>query len=331
MAQGAVMPFPSSIDRRSLLVGTAALAATPLHAQSFPNRQMQLVVPFAAGGAADIIGRTVTDRLTQLYGRQVVVENRPGAGSNTGIASAAKAEPDGHTFALASVALAVNPSLYRAMPFDPVRDLAPLTLALETPNIVIVPKDSAVRSVADLVAAAKAKPKAITYASAGVGSSLHLAAELFKQKAGVDLTHVPYRGSSPALTDLIGGRIDVMFDNASTAMPQIEGGMVRAIGVTTAKRIASLPDVPTVSEQGIADYALANWWAFVAPARTPAAIIERLSTDIRAALTHESSRKNFVAISATTLATTPDELRRHLAVEIERWKDIVGKAGIEPI
>ncbi len=217
------------------------------------------------------------------------------------------------------------------MPFDPVRDLAPLTLALETPNIVIVPKDSPIRSIADLVGAAKAKPGALTYASAGVGSSLHLAAELFKQKAGVDLTHVPYRGSAPALTDLIGGRIDVMFDNASTAMPQVEGGAVRAIAVTTANRIASLPDLPTIAEQGIADYALANWWAFFAPARTPPAIIEKLSTDIRAALTNEATQKSFTAISATTLATTPDELKRHLASEIERWKEIVRKAGIDQI
>ncbi len=326
------MSVPFSIDRRGFLGAAATLAAaTPLSAQTFPNRQMQLLVPFAAGGAADIIGRAVTERLSQAYGRQVVVENRPGAGSNTGITAVAKAEPDGHTLALASVALAVNPSLYRTMPFDPVRDLAPLTLALETPNIVIVPKDSPIRSIADLVAAAKAKPGALTYASAGVGSSLHLAAELFKQKAGVDLTHVPYRGSAPALTDLIGGRIDVMFDNASTAMPQVEGGAVRAIAVTTANRIASLPDLPTIAEQGVADYALANWWAFFAPARTPPAIIEKLSTDIRAALTNEATQKSFTAISATTLATTPDELKRHLASEIERWKEIVRKAGIDQI
>jgi tripartite-type tricarboxylate transporter receptor subunit TctC len=320
-----------SLDRRHFLAGAAALAATPIRAQSFPFRQMQLVVPFAAGGAADIIGRTVTDRLTQLYGRQVVVENRPGAGSNTGIGSVAKADHDGHTFGLASIALAVNPSLYRTMPFDPVKDLAPLTLALETPNIVIVAKDSPIRSIADLVAAAKAKPKTITYASAGSGSSLHLAAELFKQKTGVDLTHVPYRGSSPALTDLIGGRIDVMFDNASTALPQMQGGTVRALGVTTAKRVASLPDVPTVAEQGIADYELANWWAFVAPAQTPSDIVTKLSADIRAALVHEASQKSFQAISATTIASTPDELKRHLAAEVSRWKDIITKAGIEQI
>ncbi len=312
------MSFPFPIDRRGFLAAAAMLATTSLRAQTFPSRQMQLVVPFAAGGAADIIGRAVTERLSQTYGRQVVVENRPGAGSNTGIAAVAKAELDGHTLALASVALAVNPSLYRAMPFDSVRDFAPLTLALETPNLVIVHKDSPIRSIADLVAAAKAKPGTLTYASAGVGSSLHLAAELFKQKAGVDLTHVPYRGSAPALTDLIGGRIDVMFDNASTAMPQVEGGAVRAIAVTTANRIASLPDLPTVAEQGIADYALANWWAFFAPARPPPEIVERLSTDIRAALAHEATQKSFAAISATTLATTPEALKRHLATEIER-------------
>ena len=204
---------------------------------------MRLIVPFAAGGAADIIGRTIADKLGTLYGKTIIVENMAGAGSNIGINAAVKAEPDGHTLVLGAIAVAINPFLYKSMPFDPAKDLAPLTLALETPNIVIVPATSNVQTLADLIAKAKTAP--LNYASAGIGSSLHLAAELFKQQAKVDLAHVAYRGSNPALTDLIAGRMDVMFDNASTALPQIEAKTVRAIAVTTKQRLATLPDVPT--------------------------------------------------------------------------------------
>ena len=217
------------------------------------------------------------------------------------------------------------------MSFEPQRDFAPLTLALATPNVVIVPTGSAIRTIGDLVAAAKAKPGGLSYASAGSGSSLHLAAELFCQQASVTMTHVPYRGSSPALQDLIGGRIDVMFDNASTAMPQVAGGTARAIAVTTAKRMAQLPDVPTVAEQGLHGYELANWWAFLAPAATPAPIAARLSSDIRAILQQDGARQGFQSISGDVIASTPDILAVHLAAETARWKDIVTRAGIEPI
>jgi tripartite-type tricarboxylate transporter receptor subunit TctC len=319
------------INRRAFVASAASLLVAPAHAQSFPSKGLQLIVPFAAGGAADIIGRVVSERLAAAYGQSVIVENRAGAGSNTGLAALAKSEPTGHVFGLASIALAVNPSLYRAMPFDPQKDLAPLTLALETPNIVIVPATSTIRSIGDLIAAAKAKPGGLSYASAGSGSSLHLAAELFCQQAGVTMTHVPYRGSSPALQDLVGGRIDVMFDNASTALPQVAGGTARAIAVTTAKRVATLPAIPTVAEQGLPGYELANWWAFIAPAGTPAPVVAKLSADIRAALQQDSTRQSFQAISGEIIASTPDALAAHLAAEIARWKLIVARADIAPI
>jgi tripartite-type tricarboxylate transporter receptor subunit TctC len=319
------------INRRIFIASAASLLTMPVRAQSFPSKGLQLIVPFAAGGAADIIGRVVSERLAAAYGQSVIVENRAGAGSNTGLAALAKSEPTGHVFGLASIALAVNPSLYRAMPFDPQKDLAPLTLALETPNIVIVPATSAIRSIGDLIAVAKARPGGLSYASAGSGSSLHLAAELFCQQAGVAMTHVPYRGSSPALQDLVGGRIDVMFDNASTALPQVAGGTARAIAVTTAKRVATLPAVPTVAEQGLPGYELANWWAFVAPAGTPAPVVAKISGDIRAVLQQDSTRQSFQAISGEIIASTPDALAAHLAAEIARWKLIVARASIAPI
>jgi tripartite-type tricarboxylate transporter receptor subunit TctC len=319
------------ISRRTFVASAASLLALPSRAQSFPSKGLQLIVPFAAGGAADIIGRVVSERLAAAYGQSVIVENRAGAGSNTGLAALAKSEPTGHVFGLASIALAVNPSLYQAMPFDPQKDLAPLTLALETPNIVIVPANSTIRSIGDLIAAAKTKPGGLSYASAGSGSSLHLAAELFCQQAGVAMTHVPYRGSSPALQDLVGGSIDVMFDNASTALPQVAGGTARAIAVTTAKRVTSLPDVPTVAEQGLTGYELANWWAFVAPAGTPSPVVVKLSADIRAVLQQENTRQSFQAISGEIIASTPEVFRAHLANEVTRWGSIIKKAGIAPI
>jgi tripartite-type tricarboxylate transporter receptor subunit TctC len=319
------------MDRRAFVASAASLLALPARTQTFPSKGLQLIVPFAAGGAADIIGRVVSERLAAAYGQSVIVENRAGAGSNSGLAALAKSEPTGHVFGLASIALAVNPSLYRAMPFDPQKDFAPLTLALETPNVVIVPANSAIRSIGDLIAAAKARPGGLSYASAGSGSSLHLAAELFCQRAGVAMTHVPYRGSSPALQDLVGGRIDVMFDNASTALPQVVGGTARAIAVTTAKRVATLPDVPTVAQQGLPGYELANWWAFLAPTETPSPVVEKLSADIRAVLQQDGTRQSFQAISGEVIASTPDALAAHLAAEIARWKPIVAKAGIAPI
>lgn len=308
-----------------LAIMTGILLSNAATAQEFPKKSIRLIVPFAAGGAADIIGRTIGDKLGQLYGQTVVVENVSGAGSNLGIATGLKAEPDGHTIMLASVAVAVNPALYNSMPYDPLIDLAPLTLALETPNVVIVSAQSKIKTMQDFVAAAKAGP--MSYGSAGVGSSLHLAAELFKQQARIDMTHVPYRGSSPALADLMAGRIDVMFDNASTALPQVQGGTVRAIAVTTKARIAAV-DAPAVSESGFPGYEMSNWWAFFVSAKTPPAITAKLSTDLRKVLADPDVKRRFDEIGGVVIGSTADEMRTHLANEIRKWRAVVNAAGI---
>ena len=308
-----------------LAIMTGILLSNVATAQEFPKKSIRLIVPFAAGGAADIIGRTIGDKLGQLYGQTVVVENVSGAGSNLGIATGLKAEPDGHTIMLASVAVAVNPALYNSMPYDPLIDLAPLTLALETPNVVIVSAQSKIKTMQDFVAAAKAGP--MSYGSAGVGSSLHLAAELFKQQARIDMTHVPYRGSSPALADLMAGRIDVMFDNASTALPQVQGGTVRAIAVTTKARIAAV-DAPAVSESGFPGYEMSNWWAFFVSAKTPPAITAKLSTDLRKVLADPDVKRRFDEIGGVVIGSTADEMRTHLANEIRKWRAVVNAAGI---
>ncbi|MGQ0682795.1 Bug family tripartite tricarboxylate transporter substrate binding protein [Bradyrhizobium sp.] len=319
-----------TISRRSILAVTtivlSVLACPPAGAQEFPSKQMRLIVPFAAGGAADIIGRTIADKLGALYGKTVIVENMAGAGSNIGINATVKAEPDGHTLVLGSIAVAVNPFLYKQMPFDPAKDLAPLTLALETPNIVIVPATSNVQTLADLIAKAKAAP--LNYASAGIGSSLHLAAELFKQQAKVDLAHVAYRGSNPALTDLIAGRMDVMFDNASTALPQIEARTVRAIAVTTKARLATLPDVPTVAEAGVSGYEMGNWWAFFTSAKVPSPITARLSADLRKILIDPDVQRKMAQVSGRIIASSADDLAAHLTAETSKWKRVVESASI---
>lgn len=309
-----------------LATGVVGSGAQTAAAQAFPSRQMKLIVPFAAGGGADIIGRTIAERLGTLYGKTVIVENMPGGGSNIGINNAAKAEPDGHTLVLGAIALATNSTLYRAMPFDPVKDLTPLTLALETPNIVIVPATSDVKSIGDLIAAAKARP--LSYGSAGVGSSLHLAAELFKQQAKIDMTHVPYRGSSPALADLMAGRIDVMFDNASTALPQVQGGTARAIAVTTKARIAQLPEVPTVAESGLPDYEMGNWWGLLVSAKTPAPVAQKLSADLLTVLADPAVKKAFEDLSGRIIAANGAEFATYIDRETQKWQRVIEAAGM---
>jgi tripartite-type tricarboxylate transporter receptor subunit TctC len=312
-------------NRRTLLI--LATLTGSLHAQEFPSKNLTIVVPFAAGGGADIIGRTIAERLQEGFGKTVVVENRPGAGSNTAIGGIAKGETDGHMIGLGSIALAVNPYLYKTMSYDVKNDVIPLTLALETPNIIIVPENSPVKTVKDLIELAKSKP--LNYASAGIGTSLHLAAELFMQQAGVKMTHIPYRGSSPALTDLITGRIDVMFDNASTALPQIEGGKVRAIAVTTKTRMATLPNIPTIAEGGLPNYELANWWTFVVAKGTPQPIVDKLTTALLKALNDPQTKDKMATISGRVIASDAAHMKNFLNSEMAKWKDIIEKAGIE--
>ena len=283
------------------LVFTGAASGAALE---YPTKPILLIVPFAAGGAADIIGRTLAEKLGQLYGQQVVVENRGGAGSNIGIAAAAKSAPDGYTLVLGSIAVAVNPWLFKSMPYDPMKDLTPLTLALETPNVVLVAPSSPIKNVRDLIAFAKEK------ASSG------------------GATHVPYRGSSPALTDLMSGRIDVMFDNASTALPQVQGGSLRAIAVTTKQRIAALPDVPTIDESGVPGFELGNWWAIFGPGGMPPALADRISADLRKVLADPDVRRRFAEVSGRVIASTRQELADHLAKENASWKQIVDAAGV---
>lgn len=330
-------PIRSGLDRRRLLAlagGTALLpwagtraarAQTPAWR---PTKNVRLVVPFAAGGANDIIARVIAERLSTLWGQQVYIENKPGAGANIGTADVARADADGHHLLITSSAIAVNRFLFEKLPFDPVADFAPVSLVAIIPNVMVVPAASTTRSVAEFIAAAKAKPGTLNYGSAGIGTSLHLIGELFKRSAGVDIKHVPYRGAAPAMNDLIGGRIEVMFDTATVSMNQIRGGTIRALGVSTKERIASLPDVPPIADT-VPGFDVGSWFALYYPAKTPRNVIDSVSADVRSVLQQDAAKTLLGDLGARIVASTPDELATHMRAETERWGIVIREAGIK--
>ncbi|MBW8267956.1 Bug family tripartite tricarboxylate transporter substrate binding protein [Caldovatus aquaticus] len=316
--------------RRRLLATAAAMAAlrvSPGRAQAFPARPVRIVVAFPPGGAADIVARLLADHLRQAWGQPVVVENRAGAGGNIAGAEVARAEPDGHTLLITSQSIAVNRFLYARMPFDPAADVAPVSLAISVPNVMVVPATSPDRGVADFIARARANPGRLTFGSAGVGTSIHLAGELFKHRTGVNLVHVPYRGAAPAMNDLIAGRLDVMFDTLTVSASHLRAGTIRALGVTTRSRAAAIPDVPPIAET-VPDFDVASWFAFFAPARTPAEIVARIARDMAAALRDPAVTGRLAELGAAAVGSTPEALGQAMRAEAEMWEPIIRQAGI---
>jgi tripartite-type tricarboxylate transporter receptor subunit TctC len=301
-----------------------AALATPAFAQARPVR---IVVAFPPGGAADIVARLLAEPLARAWGVPVVVENRAGAGGNIAGAEVARAEPDGLTLLITSQSVAVNRFLYARMPFDAATDLAPVSLAIQVPNVMVVPTASPDRSVADFLARARANPGRLNFGSAGIGSSIHLAGELFRHMARVDMTHVPYRGAGPAMQDLMGGRLDVMFDTLTVSAGPIRQGGIRALGVTTAARAPTLPDVPPIAET-LPGYDISSWFAFLAPGRTPAAVAERQSRDIAAALREAAVSTRLGELGATPVGSTPDALAAAMRAEAALWEPIIRSANI---
>ncbi|MGL4494285.1 MAG: Bug family tripartite tricarboxylate transporter substrate binding protein, partial [Beijerinckiaceae bacterium] len=269
-----------TIDRRHFTLATAATLAMPAisRAQGFPSpsKQVKVIVPFPAGGSTDIVGRAVAEEYGKLWNTQVIVENKPGAGANVGIEHVARSDPDGHTILISPIGMTINPHLYKTLNYK-LEDFAPVGLVIELPNLMTVPNSSPAKTVQEFIAHAKANPGKLTFASSGVGTSIHLSGELFKRLAGVEMTHVPYRGSSMAINDLMSGRVDVMFDNITFMLPQVQGGQVRGLGVTTKDRAKSAPDLPTLQEAGVAGFDVSSWFGVVAPAKTPADVLSRLS------------------------------------------------------
>ena len=278
------------ISRRRLLkLGAMSALAAPFparfaHAQTYPSRFVRMIVPFPPGGGTDAIARIVARKLSDMWGQKMVVENRGGGATNIGTEAVVRSEPDGYTVLLQSMPLAVNRFLFPNLPYDPVGDLAPVSLICDYPNIMAVPVSSPARSVADFIANAKANPGKVSFASSGHGTSVHLSGELFKRMAGVDILHVPYRGAGPAFNDLIPGRVDVMFNNIGAVLPLIPGRQLRGLAVTSAEALAAVPDLPTIDEAGVRGFDVSSWYALFAPAKTPPEIVRKLNADVVAAI-----------------------------------------------
>ena len=298
-------------------------------AQTYPNRNVRLVVPFTPGGGIDAIGRIVGGRLSEIWGQQVVVENKPGAGANLGTEFVARAAPDGYTMLITAGGLALNQFLFPSINYDPVNDFAPVSLLCLFANLVVVPKDSKFRTVEEVVAFAKANPGKLTYASPGHGSSPHMSAELFKYMAKVDITHVPYRGASPGYTDLIAGRIDLYFAVMASGLPLVEAGQLRALAVTTAKRQDSAPDVPTVAETGVPGYDMSSYFAFVMPAKTPAEIVRKVNADTNTVLGEPAIKARFDKLGVVPAGSTPQALGAFLKEEMAKWGPVIKAANIK--
>ena len=319
------------MDRRSFSAGLAASLALPAMARAqsaWPQgRNIKIVVPFAAGGATDIIARIMADKLGQMWNCSIVVDNKGGAGGNIGTEAAARAEPNGETFLLVSVGLATNPYLYPKLGYDPVGDFAPVSLVAMVPNMLIAGKHLPVTSTAELIAYGKANPGKLTYASSGVGTSIHLSGELFKKLTGVELTHVPYRGSAPAIQDIMGGRVDVMFDNITSSLAQVRGGTLNGLAITTAKRSPFAPELPPVAE-AVPGYDVSSWFAFFAPNKTPPEMVARMAADTKIALTDPGVKSRLDALAAESVGSTPAELAAFLAKESETWGKLIRDQGI---
>ncbi len=320
------------LTRRRLLALAAATAAMPAlirGARAYPSRFVRLVVPFPPGGAVDNAARIIAGRLGEMWGQQMVIENKGGAGGNIAAQAVLQADADGYTVYICSIGHAINRFLYPSLGYDPVADFAPVTLMCVYPNILAVPNSSPYRSVQAFIAAAKADPGKLTYASSGVGTSLHLAGELFKRMAGVDLTHIPYRGAGPALNDLIPGRVDAIFANFPSTLPYVQSGQLRGLAVTTAARQPEVPDLPTIAESGLPGFDVSSWFALFVAAKTPKDIVAKLHHDAVAALHHPPVKQRYAQLGATVVASTPAELAAHLRSEMERWGPVIKAAGIK--
>ncbi len=305
-------------------VAGGALAQAP----AYPSKPIRLVVPFPPGGATDILAREVAQKLTEAWGQSVVVDNRPGAGGNIGAELVARAAPDGYTLLMGTVGThAINASLYAKLPYDHVKDFAPVILVAGVPNVLVVNPALPVNTVAELIAYAKANPGKLNFASSGNGTSIHLSGELFKVMAGVQMTHVPYKGSAPAVADLISGQVQLMFDNLPPSLPQIKAGKLRALAVTSATRAPALPDVPTIAEAGLPGFEASSWFGVLAPAGTPPAIVARLNAEIAKWLASPEAREKLSKQGANAAGGSPEDFAKHIAAETTKWAKVVKDSG----
>ncbi len=302
---------------------------TALAQPTYPAKPIRVVVGQAPGGATDLIARGLTGRLTEALGHAVIVDNRTGAAGSIGAGIVAKSAPDGYTLLAVSSSYAINPGLYAKLPFDPLKDLAPVILLAEAPFLLVAHPSLPARTVMELVKLARTKPDALNYASGGTGSSGHLAGELFKSAAHISMVHVPHKGAGPALTDTIAGQVDLTFASMISSLQHVRSGRVRALAVTGGKRSPVLPDLPTVEQSGVHPYITTSWYAVLAPAGTPPAIVTRLNADLQKIVTQGEVHQRFSADGAEPAGGSPDDLRKHLVAEIAKWQRVVKAAGIK--
>ncbi len=323
--------------RQTLALLACALASATLpaaHAQapaaSWPSKPIRWVVPFPPGGAMDAIARTLGEKAGKTLGQPFVIENKPGAGGNIGADFVAKQPGDGYTLMITSIGMATNKPLYGKLSYDPIKDFAPVSLLAVVPNVLVTNATQPdVKTAKDVIAAARKTPGKLTYASAGNGTSIHLAGEVFTSLAQVDMLHVPYKGSGPAVSDLLGGQVNYMFDSITSARPHIESGKLRALGVTTAKRSKTLPNVPTLAEAGLPGYEVSPWFAVFMPAATPKDIVAKVNSALLEAMKDPDVVKRFETIGAEPVGSTPEEMAQHLARESERWTKLIQERGIK--
>ena len=313
----------------TLVAALLLSAASPLgHAQAWPTKPIKYIVPFAAGGTTDILARTISEKLSVALGQPVIVENKPGAGGGVGAAETAKAAPDGYTIMGGTISThAINATLYSKLSYDPVKDFIPITLIARVPNMLVINNDIPAKNVAELVALMKANPGKWSFASSGNGTSQHLSGELFKGMAGVDMQHIPYKGSPPALTDVMGGQVNMTFDNITTAWVLAKGGKLRAIAVTTAQRSPIAPDVPTLAESGLPGYEIGSWQGVFAPAGTPPDVVKRLNAEIVKIINTPDVQKKLLDLGAEPVANSSEEFTAFVKTEVVKWGEVVKKSG----
>jgi tripartite-type tricarboxylate transporter receptor subunit TctC len=322
------------ISRRRLLTLSATSVLAPYvvtgsaFGQAWPSRFVKLIVPFPPGGGTDGVGRVVAARLSEVWGQQVVIENRGGAGSNIGTEAAARSEPDGYTMLFSSLPHAINKFIYGTLPYDPVTDFAPITLLCTFPNIMAVPNSSPAKSVKEFIEHAKAQKGRLNFGSSGIGTSPHLSGELFKRMAGIEMTHVPYRGAGPALNDLIPGRLDMMFNTAGAMITQVRTGQIRGLAVTTPQRVPNVPELPTVAESGVPGYDVSPWYALFAPVKTPPDIVRKMNADVVIALKEPAVAKKMEDLGVIPVGSTPEHMAGFLKSEMDKWGPVIKSAGI---
>lgn len=324
------------LSRRTLLAGSAALAATPFvsrgaSADTWPTRPVKLIVPFSAGGTTDILARVVAAKASEEFGQQFIVENKTGAGGNIAADFVAKSDADGYTFLVGTPGThAINKFVFKSMTYDQLNDLAPVIIIARVPNLCSVTNSLPVKSVKELIDYAKAKPRELFYGTPGLGSTAHLSTELFKSMTGVQMTHVPYKGSAPALTDLIAGRVHLMIDNLPAAQPFAESGSIRPLAVSTATRWPLLPDLPTIAEAGVPSYEAASWFTLAAPAKTPKDIITKFNVSVDKFVKSEDGIARLRKLGAEPAGGTPQAMQMFATAEMEKWGRVAEFAGIKP-